>query len=120
MTDAERRQAHNQDYRGREVWGRKGIAVSLVSPLKVCMYSGQRFDKGVAAIVVGKPEHEAAVYSFVESQLFVDAVSAIDRQLKVTNSSLLKVPFDLAHWQQVAAEKYPNGLPKPYSSDPTQ
>ena len=32
----------------------------------------------------------------------------------------LKVPFDLAHWQKVAAEKYPNGLPEPYSDDPTQ
>jgi hypothetical protein len=26
----------------------------------------------------------------------------------------------LAHWQKVAAEKYPHGLPKPFSSDPTQ
>jgi hypothetical protein len=33
---------------------------------------------------------------------------------------LLKVPFDLARWQKVAAEKYPHGLPKPFSSDPTQ
>lgn len=31
-----------------------------------------------------------------------------------------KVPFDLEHWQKVAAEKYPNGLPKPFSSEPTQ
>ena len=31
-----------------------------------------------------------------------------------------KVPFDLAHWQKVAAAKYPDGLPKPFSSDPTQ
>lgn len=30
------------------------------------------------------------------------------------------VPFDLERWTQVAAEKYPNGLPKPYSDDPTQ
>ena len=29
-------------------------------------------------------------------------------------------PFDLARWQAVAAEKYPNGLPEPYSDDPTQ
>ena len=33
---------------------------------------------------------------------------------------MVKVPFDLAHWQKVAAEKYPHGLPKPFSSDPTQ
>jgi hypothetical protein len=30
------------------------------------------------------------------------------------------VPFDIDHWQKIAAEKYPNGLPKPYSDDPTQ
>jgi hypothetical protein len=33
---------------------------------------------------------------------------------------LTKVPFDLARWRQVASERYPNGLPKPYSDDPTQ
>jgi hypothetical protein len=33
---------------------------------------------------------------------------------------LIKVPFDLAHWQKVAAEKFPHGLPTPFSSDPTQ
>lgn len=32
----------------------------------------------------------------------------------------IKVPFDLAHWQKMAMEKYPNGLPKPHSDDPTQ
>ena len=32
----------------------------------------------------------------------------------------MKVPFDLAHWQKVAAKKYPDGLPEPESDDPTQ
>ena len=40
--------------------------------------------------------------------------------VNVTNATLAKVPFDLAHWSAVAAEKYPNGLPKPHSDDPTQ
>ena len=44
----------------------------------------------------------------------------IDQTLKVTNATLVKVPFDLDHWQKVAAERYPNGLPEPYSDDPTQ
>jgi len=44
----------------------------------------------------------------------------MDQALKVTNASLVKIPFDLAHWQAVAAEKYPDGLPKPHSDDPTQ
>jgi hypothetical protein len=30
------------------------------------------------------------------------------------------VPFNLAQWQKVAAENYPNGLPEPESDDPTQ
>jgi hypothetical protein len=38
----------------------------------------------------------------------------------INNQTLLKVPFELARWTQVAAERYPNGLPKPYSDDPTQ
>jgi hypothetical protein len=37
------------------------------------------------------------------------------------NATLVKGSvLTFAHWQQVAAERYPNGLPKPYSDDPTQ
>jgi hypothetical protein len=32
----------------------------------------------------------------------------------------VKVPFDVAHWSRIAQETYPNGLPSPYSDDPTQ
>ena len=38
----------------------------------------------------------------------------------MTNATLVKVPFDLTYWQTVAAEKYPQGLPKPFSNDATQ
>jgi hypothetical protein len=33
---------------------------------------------------------------------------------------LVKVPFDLEYWTKVATEKYPNGLPEPFTDDPTQ
>ena len=33
---------------------------------------------------------------------------------------MVKVPFDLDYWKEVAAERYPDGLPKPHSDDPTQ
>lgn len=36
------------------------------------------------------------------------------------SGTFVDVPFDLAHWQAVADETYPDGLPEPYSSDPTQ
>ena len=47
-------------------------------------------------------------------------VRRIDKKVNVTNATLVKVPFDLAYWQGVAAAKYPNGLPRPHSDDPTQ
>ena len=34
--------------------------------------------------------------------------------------TMLQVYFDLARWRKVARLKYPDGLPKPYSNDPTQ
>jgi len=40
--------------------------------------------------------------------------------MSVTLKSLVEVPFDVEHWQNAAAKKYPNGLPEPYSDDPTQ
>lgn len=44
----------------------------------------------------------------------------LDRKNNVTNATLVKVPFDLAHWQRVATKEYPTGLPEPESDDPTQ
>ena len=38
----------------------------------------------------------------------------------MTNATFLKVPFNLEYWQEIASEEYPNGLPEPYSEDPTQ
>jgi len=120
MTDAERKQGHNQDYRGREVWGRLGISVSIMSSLKTCSYEGSLFDKLVAAIVPNDHMHLAAITAYVESEEFTKEVRRIDQKLMVTNATLVKVPFDLNRWKKIAAEKYPNGLPEPESDDPTQ
>jgi len=48
------------------------------------------------------------------------AVRALNQKLNVGDDTFVKVPFDLERWQQVAAERYPDGLPQPYSDDPTQ
>ncbi len=120
MSDAEREQAHNQDYRGREVWGRSGVAVSIVGNLKSNPYYGNLFDKGVAVIAPKNSDDLSAVRAYVEADDFVSEIRKIDQKVMVTNATLIKVPFDLAHWQKIAAEKYPHGLPEPESDDPTQ
>ena len=111
---------HNSDQRGQSVVGKYGVAVSSMRVLPVAQFLGSRFDSNVAAVVPHNPDHLPAIWCFCSSPEYNQAVRQIDQALKVTNATLVKVPFDLAHWQQVAAERYPDGLPKPYSDDPTQ
>ena len=111
---------HNADERGNSVWGRPGVAISQMSSLPASRYFGNKYDSNVAAIVPRRSDHLVAVWTFCSSEAFFRSVRAIDRKLNVTNATFGKVPFDLAHWQKVAAEKYPDGLPEPESDDPTQ
>jgi len=105
---------------GTEAWGHKGIAVRNTVPLPVTLYSGDLYDQSSTAIVPQDPKHLTALWAFCSSEEFFPAVQLVDGKRNKTNQTYLKIPFDLAHWQKVAAEKYPHGLPKPFSSDPTQ
>lgn len=115
-----RERIHNQDQSGQQAWGYRGVSIALMRDLKASLYQGQRFDKSQAVIVPKKEEYLPAIWAFCESPVFNEEVRKIEQKVIVTNATLVKVPFDLAHWKQVAAERYPNGLPKPYSDDPTQ
>ncbi|TSA82146.1 SAM-dependent DNA methyltransferase [Deinococcus detaillensis] len=105
---------------GRDAWGKDGVAISVVGSLAPKRYMSQKFDKTVAAVIPKKKEYLDPLWCFLTSDEFLKAVRKVDQKLIVTNKTLLKVPFDLPYWQQVAAEKYPDGLPEPYSNDPTQ
>jgi len=111
---------HNADERGNAVWGRRGVAVSQMSFLPASYYFGNKYDSNVATIVPKNPDHLAAIWCFCTSDVFNQRVREIDQKLNVTNATFGKVPFDLVHWQKIAAEIYPDGLPKPHSDDPTQ
>ena len=101
-------------------WGKEGLRITQMQELPVTTYSGEIFGKNAATVIPNNPEDIAAIWCFCSSPEYNEAVRQIDQSLKVTNATLVKVPFDLAHWQQVAAERYPHGLPEPYSDDPTQ
>jgi len=106
--------------RGKEAWGKRGVLVSLMGKLPVAAYTGEIYDGNCAALLPFDATHLPAIWCFCKSPEFNSAVRRIDQHLKVTNATLVKVPFDLQRWQQVAAEEYPNGLPEPHSDDPTQ
>lgn len=105
---------------GIAVWGQTGINVSLMRSLPVTLYRGDIFDNNTTSIIPRDSSHLRAVWAFCSSPDFHTAVRKIDAKLSVTTATLVKVPFDLEHWQKVADEQYPDGLPEPYSSDPTQ
>jgi hypothetical protein len=115
-----RERLHDSDQRGQSALHKNGIAVSAMGKLPVSQFLGSRFDSNVAVVVPKNDEYLQAIWCFCSSPEYFDAVRSMDQALKVTNASLVKVPFDLQRWQKVAAINYPNGLPEPESDDPTQ
>jgi hypothetical protein len=120
MTDAERVQIHNQDQSGQQAWGRKGVAVGLMQDLRPTLYTGEKYEKALAVLLPQSESLIPALWAYCCDPSFNKAVRELEHNVIVANGTLVKVPFDLTHWQKAAAEKYPHGLPKPFSSDPTQ
>jgi hypothetical protein len=103
-----------------EAVGRGGVAIRQIRSLAATVSDGDRFEMNVGLIVPRDPAYLLAIWAFCSSPDYAAAVRRIDQALKVTNATLVKVPFDLAQWQKIAAEQYPKGLPEPYSDDLTQ
>ena len=101
-------------------YGRHGIALGQMRDLPATLYSGELYDNNAGVIVPLAKSNLPAIWCFCSSPEYNEAVRRIDQKLNVTNATLTKVPFDLDHWTKVANERYPNGLPRPYSNDPTQ
>ncbi len=105
---------------GTAAWGKRGVVVKLMGDFTFSLYHGELFDSNVTAIVPRKDVLVEPVWAFCLSSIFRKELSVLEDGIKVNNATVVKVPFDLAHWQKVAAEKYPHGLPEPESDDPTQ
>ena len=105
---------------GQNAWGKKGVSVRQMSGLPPTLNSGSPWDMNCATLVPNAEEHLSAVWCFCSSPEYNTAVRRIDQKLNVTNATLVKVPFDLNYWTKVSEEQYPNGLPLPYTDDPTQ
>ncbi|UXA52318.1 BREX-1 system adenine-specific DNA-methyltransferase PglX [Xanthomonas prunicola] len=106
--------------KGLKAVGRHGVAIHRMGRLFPYTYAKERFHQNVAVVIPKDEQHLPAIWCFCSSPEYNEAVRRIDQKLNVTNATLVKVPFDLERWQQVAADRYPHGLPQPYSDDPTQ
>jgi hypothetical protein len=106
--------------RGKPNWQKDGIVLGQMKDLPAAIYTGEIYDCNCCAIVPKDPSHLSALWCFCSSSEYQSLVRQVDQSLKVTNATLVKVPFDLGHWQSIAEREFPNGLPKPFSEDPTQ
>jgi hypothetical protein len=109
-----------RDRQGVNAWGKNGVAVGLMGDLTASIYNGSKFDNNIGVLVPIEAANLAALWCFCSAGNYAAEIRKIDKKLNVTNGTLTKVPFDLPYWKQIAAERYPNGLPDPYSDDPTQ
>jgi hypothetical protein len=105
---------------GWQAWESNGVRISQIGSLPTTIHPKEHFDNNCAVLVPKDISNLMAIWCFCSSPQFNEEVRKIDQKLNVTNATLVKVPFDLEYWQKVANEQYPNGLPQPYSDDPTQ
>ena len=104
--------------RGSHAWGRRGVAVSQMGGLPAAMYMQGLYDNNMSAIITENPAHLPALWAFLASDEYRGAVSVLDTQLKVTDATLVKVPFDLRRWQTEADRA--GLLPELSTDDPAQ
>ena len=104
---------------GQNVWRTCGFLVGKTS-FAVGIYLGEMFDDNTGVLAPASKSDLAALLCFSSSDEFEEAIRNVDQELKVTIGNFGKITLDLDSWRSDAAEKYPHGLPKPFSSDPTQ
>jgi len=107
-------------FRGQSAWGRRGIAVSMMSGLPATLYSGHHFSADVSIMDPKDQDLVPALWLLCTSPEYLEEVRKIDQALRVTNTAMAQIPVDLTRWKELAHVRFPNGLPKPYSDDPTQ
>lgn len=107
-------------FRGKSAWGKRGVGVTKIGKLPVTIYLGDKFDANAHVIVPEVDDDLEALWVFCRSPEFLKFARLLDTSLAVTNATLNQIPFDADHWRAVAKEQFPDGLPEPWSDDPTQ
>lgn len=105
---------------GQATWNKKGVFIARSSDLKVTLTEGHIHAQSGVAIVPKEMANLPALWAYCESPQFALEVRKLNTKILIPTGVLAEVPFDLQKWEEIAEERYPNGLPSPYSNDPTQ
>jgi len=114
-----REKLHDMHESGNRSWSKSGVAIGQMT-LRATRYFGQKYDNSLAVITPLHVPDLPALFTFCRSEQYSEKVREISPGMYITNQSLVKIPFDLSYWQGIAEDLYADGLPRPFSNDPTQ
>ena len=106
--------------RGRDAWGKQGIAIGQMRELPATLYEGSLFSNSTPVIIPKDEEKLILIWAFCQSGQFTTEMRKLNPKVSVDNGYVSKIPFDLGYWEKEAERLFPNGLPQPHSIDPTQ
>jgi hypothetical protein len=102
------------------VLGKKGVLLAQGKTARATLYTGEIFNDGSVPVVPNNEGDLGAIYAFLSDESYTSEVRKINQKLIMGCGYFIKVPFDLPKWREEFRKRYPNGLPKPSSDDPTQ
>ena len=106
--------------RGRGAWGKRGVAIDRVHSLSAAHYTGDHYHSLVPVLIPRSRKHLRAITAFAFSKDLRASGGPASASLSVDNGYFEKFEFDVEKWEAIGRHTFPNGLPQPYSNDPTQ
>ena len=106
--------------RGERAWGKRGISIAQMRSLPATLYEGDYFANSTPVLIPHDLDDLPALWCYCSSSEFARQMRKINQKLSVDNGYIAKATIDLQHWQDKSSYLFPNGLPSPYTDDPTQ
>ena len=106
--------------RGREAWGKRGVAVDRVQSLSAALYCGDYYHSLIPVLIPNKEDDFLALLAFACSDELRSSARGANQALSIDNGYFEKFEFNLSYWKQKSIQMFPNGVPKIYSEDPSQ
>jgi hypothetical protein len=105
---------------GQAAWGKRGVLIGRMGAIRATRYLSGQFDKSCVVVLPHEEKNLLPIYAFCTSSAYEVELRSIDRKVGAATAATVQVPFDLEHWQEVAGQQYPQGLPEPETNGPTQ
>jgi hypothetical protein len=104
---------------GHNILGLKGVAISRMGKISTSIYYGEFFDQNCAVLVPKESGKTRELVSYCQDESYSDALRKANPNLAISSSTVAKASFDQSLWEKKASNKYPNGVPLPYTDSPT-